>query len=246
MGMERKGSVQTALVHLLQAGSVAFPVILFTEYKRIGLTEQEVMILLHILIYQEKEQKSFPTVSELEARMNCSADQIILLLQKLVRGGFLHIEEEIDELGLRGERYSSLPLLQQLIASFVHHRAEEIPRAEETVYQNVFHRFEQEFGRPLSPMECETLAHWIDDDHHSEALIETALREAVFCGKVNFRYIDRILLEWQRNQVRTPEAAINYSRQFRQKGLLYQSHAKLKENKRAASDFTFYNWVSQE
>jgi DNA replication protein len=243
--MERKKSVQSALVHLLQEGSVALPVILFTEYKRIGLTEPEVMLLLHIMIYQEKEQKSFPTVSELEKRMNCSTDQVISLLQQLVGGGFLHIEKEINEAGLRSERYSIFPLLQQLIASFIHHEEEAI--SEGATYHNIFQRFEQELGRALSPMECETLAQWIDEDHHSELLIEAALREAVFCGKVSLRYIDRILLEWQRNQVRTPEEAVDYSRKFRQKGLLYQSPSKRKENnKRASSDFTFYNWVSQE
>jgi DNA replication protein len=70
MSMGRKGSVQTALVHLLQQGSIALPVLLFTEYKRVGLSEQEVMLLIQILLFQEKEQKPFPTVSELESRMN--------------------------------------------------------------------------------------------------------------------------------------------------------------------------------
>ena len=50
-----------------------------------------------------------------------------------------------------------------------------------------------------------------------------ALREAVFCGKLSCRYIDRILLEWQRNGIQTPEEAVEYSRKFRQSGILYQS-----------------------
>ncbi|SEN42598.1 DnaD domain-containing protein [Lihuaxuella thermophila] len=241
--MDRKGTIQTALVHLLEEGSISLPVVLFTEYKRVGLSEQEVMLLIHIMLYQEKEQKPFPTVSELEERMNCSSDEIVRLLQQLVRGGFLQIEEEVNEYGLRSERYSTSPLLQQLVASFIN-RENGDSSLEEEAYSNIFRLFEQEFGRPLSPMECEMLGQWMDEDGHSEELIEAALREAVFCGKVNIRYIDRILLEWQRNHIRTPEEAVEYSRKFRQKGLLYQST--VKENKRTATSFSFYNWVNQE
>lgn len=242
--MDRKGSLQTALVHLLQEGSISLPVLLFTEYKRVGLTEQEVLLLIHLMLYQEKEQKPFPTASELEERMNITADQILSSLQHLIRGGFLQIEEETNEYGLRSERYSTSPLLQQLVASFIDREGAEEKSLDEQVYSNIFRLFEQEFGRALSPMECETLAQWIDEDRYPEELIEAALREAVFCGKVNFRYIDRILLEWQRNQIRTPEEAVDYSRKFRQKGLLYQSADK--EKKRASSGFSFYNWVNQE
>ena len=35
---------------------------------------------------------------------------------------------------------------------------------EERIY---IHIFEQEFGRPLSPLECETLAMWLDQDDHN-------------------------------------------------------------------------------
>lgn len=243
--MERKGSLQTALVHLLQEGSFSLPLVLFTEYKRVGLTEQEVMLLIHIMIYQEKEHQAFPTPSELEKRMNCSTNQIIRMLERLTQSGFLKLEHEINELGLRSERYLITPLLQQLVASFVD-REEEEAASKEEAYDSIFPLFEQEFGRPLSPMECESLSDWIDVDCYSEELIATALREAVFCGKVSFRYIDRILLEWQRNQIRTADEAIEYSRRFRQKGVLYQAPAPVHTSKRASNVFTFYNWVNKE
>jgi len=42
-----------------------------------------------------------------------------------------------------------------------------------------------------------------------------ALREAVFAGKLHFRYIDRILLDWQHHKVRTVEQAKEHSANFR-------------------------------
>jgi DNA replication protein len=110
-------------------------------------------------------------------------------------------------------------------------------------YDNIFQLFEQEFGRPLSPFECEHLTQWLDEDGHSEELIEAALREAVFCSKVSFRYIDRILLEWHRHGVRTVEEAIVHAKKFRQKGMLYQAPT---EQKKENTGFSFYNWVNQE
>ena len=43
------------------------------------------------------------------------------------------------------------------------HKEVEVKKQEET---NLYTCFEQEFGRPLSPFECESLSMWIDDDHH--------------------------------------------------------------------------------
>jgi DNA replication protein len=242
MEMDRKMSPHTALVHLLEQGSVALPVMLFTEYKRLGLSEGEVMLLLHILIFAEKEGTPFPTVSQLEERMSVSSDQVVRWLQSLVRGGFLQIEEAVEPGGIRSERYSLSPLLQQLAASYLEREVKaSTEETEEETYQTLFSLFEQEFGRPLSPMECETLTQWLDEDGHSEELILAALREAVFCGKVSFRYIDRILLEWQRNHIRTPEEAVEYSRRFRQKGILYQD----KKTEKNTDSFSLYNWVNQ-
>lgn len=84
--------------------------------------------------------------------------------------------------------------------------------------RNLFSIFEKEFGRPLSPMELETISGWVDQDRYPDELILLALKEAVFAGKVHFRYIDRILLEWSRNRVRTAQDAKAYTQKFRNLG----------------------------
>lgn len=243
--MDEKNNIQASLVTLLSKGSISLPVILLTEYSRMGLTETDVMLLIHLMLFQEKEQKFFPTVSELEKRMSLSNEDILKLLQNLVRNSFLEIEEELNEKGQRGERYCITPLFQQLISSYLSPSEKITPQEE--LCKNLFQIFEQEFGRALSPLECEALTQWIDEDKYNEELIEAALREAVLCGKVNIRYIDRILLEWQRNQVRTIHDAMNYSKKFRQKGVLYQSqNEEIKQRERESSGFSFYNWINQK
>jgi len=80
---------------------------------------------------------------------------------------------------------------------------------------DIYTIFEREFARPLTPMELETITGWLEQDRYNEELILTALKESVFTGKLNFRYIDRILLEWHRNRVQTVEQARVYSQRFR-------------------------------
>lgn len=55
--------------------------------------------------------------------------------------------------------------------------------------------FEKEFGRPLSPIERETLQSWFND--FSEELVTYALKVAVLGDNRTFRYIQGILDHWQ-------------------------------------------------
>lgn len=89
-------------------------------------------------------------------------------------------------------------------------------QAEES--RSLFSIFEKEFGRPLSPMECESISGWVDEDRYPDELILLALKESVFAGKVHFRYIDRILLEWARNRVKNAQDVKAYSQKFRSGG----------------------------
>ncbi len=78
---------------------------------------------------------------------------------------------------------------------------------------NVPVSFEKEFGRPLSPVEFERIKAW--EDEHSELVILEALKRAVLQGKWNFKYIDSILLEWKKNNVRTLQEVIEYEKRFK-------------------------------
>lgn len=57
--------------------------------------------------------------------------------------------------------------------------------------------FEQELGRPLSPIELEELQKWIDEEKIATELVELALKEAVLNQKKNFKYVGGILRNWQ-------------------------------------------------
>ena len=70
--------------------------------------------------------------------------------------------------------------------------------------QNIFEIFEKEFERTLSPIEYEIINAWLDNNI-SEELIYGALKEAIFNGVKSFRYIDKIIYEWNKKGFKTME-----------------------------------------
>ncbi|MNJ63856.1 DNA replication protein DnaD [compost metagenome] len=147
-----------------------------------------------------------------------------LSLRHLIQTEWITIEEEEDPTtGIHSERYN-LSGMYQKIGQYMAEEREtahqnskrpERLQEDEEASRNMFGIFEKEFARPLTPMECETISGWLDQDGYPEELILLSLKEAVFAGKVHFRYIDRILLEWSRNRVKTAEDAKAYTQRFR-------------------------------
>ncbi|MHB1627273.1 MAG: DnaD domain-containing protein [Bacilli bacterium] len=182
-------------IDAVEQSYVTFPYILLTKYQSIGLTDQEAMVVLQAAAYQQIEH-SFPSLDELVSRMSISKDQIAAILQSLLGQGLLvHANH----------RLSLRPLFERMIG--VH--------ANENAALSVFTRFEEEFGRLLSPLEYEQVIHWIDEDGYTEWLIVEALRESVLAGVYNFRYVDTILREWERSNIKTEQQLTDHRKRHR-------------------------------
>lgn len=233
--------MKSNIISWLQEGNITIPAVLLAEYKNLNINEFELVLLLNIIAFLEKGNE-FPTPEELSSRMTISISDCNEMLRKLIQKGFIEIIDGYTNDGIRFEKYSVRPLWERLVDRFLmkNKNSKEISRkADET---DLYTCFEKEFGRPLSPFECETLAMWMDDDHHDPIIIKTALREAVISGKLNFRYIDRILFEWKKNGIRTIEQAKNHGQKFRQK---LQQNRSVKEEPNPSSSIPFYNWLEQ-
>ncbi|WP_223066694.1 DnaD domain protein [Paenibacillus caui] len=217
----------------METGSINVPNALLTYYRRLKLSDTEAMLLIHLLGFRQNGGSEFPSLGEIEQRMSAAPGTVASAVRRLVKDGWLTIDPVTDETtGIQSEHYHlngmykklSLCLAESFAAERKESRSgrqnmagedfEEIDPAQ----RNLFVTFEQEFARPLSPMECETISGWIDQDGYPEELIRLALKEAVFAGKIHFRYIDRILLEWSRNRVRTADEAKAYTQRFRGTG----------------------------
>lgn len=223
--MEKSIQIQQLLLNQLQ-----IPTRLLTNYKILGLNETEVMLLMQIyrFIFNENE---FPTPAELSSFLTIDEQECSQVLRGLIQKGFLTIEQTKNEQGKLGEVYSLDPLWEKVFT------AEE--PSQESEEGTLFILFEQEFGRPLSPFEIETVNVWLDEDKLNTSLVKAALREAVLMGKLNFKYIDRILREWKRKGIRTASQAKNASKSFHE-----HQETKQAQNSAPKRDTSFYyNWL---
>lgn len=229
--------IKDKLYSWFKEGSLTIPSVLLTHYPKMGLDEKEVMLLLQLQNFIEKGE-NFPAPSQLADRMTFEESECLFMIQRLIQRGFVMIEEEVDRT-IGDERYSLQPLYEKMITSYLVSQKQEEAVQVQVEGESLYTVFEQEFGRPLSPFECETLAMWQDDEHHPD-LIKGALRESVISGKINFRYIDRILFEWKKNGIKTVEQAKAQSQKFRS----YQKREKKQDNQ-PVKDVPFYNWLEQ-
>ncbi len=77
---------------------------------------------------------------------------------------------------------------------------------------NIYTQFENEFNRPLGPFEIESIGKWLKK-FSGEVIVE-ALREAALLHKSNMKYINSILVRWDKDNIRTVAAVKREQEEF--------------------------------
>ncbi|KEZ50683.1 DnaD domain-containing protein [Metabacillus indicus] len=222
-----------------EQGYLTVPSALISNYFRLGLKEEELVLLLQVNLHLQNGNQ-FPTPDELSNSMTIQTSACTSLLRSLLQRGFIDIEE-YEQASIKYERYSLKPLWGKLYDDLLKKEEVQFDENQEQENVNLYPVFEREFGRPLSPFEVETLSIWMDQDYHDPVIIKAALKEAVISGKLNFRYIDRILFEWKKNGIRTIEQARSYGKRFRQHQVQPQKQPESEEEYKRK--VPFYNWL---
>lgn len=101
----------------------------------------------------------------------------------------------------------------------------------ETEKENIFDIFEREFNRSLSPIEYEIVNAWLDNNINEE-LILGALKEAIYNGVKNFRYIDKIIYEWGKKGFKTMDDV--------------KKHLENKEKTEHKKELFDYDWLDDD
>lgn len=222
---------------------VSVPQLFFQCYKELTIADDEAMILLHMMSYHE-QGNDFPTPVQIATYMHLTAHEVTMKLQRLLQRGLLELRQGVDDSGMIYEKYTLYPLWEKICMHCERKDVEQQEAVEKSEESDIFQLFEQEFGRLLSPIEIETIGMWIDQDAHAPMLIKEALKEAVIAGKLNLRYIDRILFEWKKKNVKTVQQAKTEAAQFRSTA---QSRVVVQQTSTPppAEPVPFYNWLEE-
>lgn len=224
-----------------EQGNVTISQLFFSHYKAINIKDEEAILLLHLIAYGEAGNH-FPTPQNLVDRTHFNEHKVVSILQRLVQKGLIQIDQHMDSNGVHYEYYA-FHRVWELLMDYL--EQEEIIADDEQSKEEegeIYKLFEQEFGRLLSPMEYETIGMWFDQDKHSSSLIRLALKEAVLSQKLSLRYIDRILFEWKKKNIKTVEAAENQTAQFRQYTTVTSQR---EETPTVSTKVPFYNWLEE-
>ncbi|MBM6628086.1 DnaD domain-containing protein [Mammaliicoccus vitulinus] len=208
---------------------------LFNHYVELGLNEKQFVILIKLLD-QENERNIQPPLEDVQQGTSLSIQEVSHIINQLSQLKCIDIKIEKDEQHKYNEFISFDPLFEQLALVLNETKQENKAEDQNNQFKKLFQEFESTFGRPLTPLEVQTLNHWIDTDRHSNELIRSALNEAHSLDKLSIKYIDRILLNWKKKNITTVQSSKEESEKFNQ-------NKKLKQN---VNSIPIFDWVNGE
>lgn len=192
---------------ILQNGLIAY-------YPRLNISDAELLLIIQLEAFNQRGE-SFPSNEKIAANTNLSVTDVGNLIQRLIDRNYLTIEQTTDDQDKIGNKYSLNKLYDALDNYIDQNILIKDNKKDKTVavtndlenspLNYLSRKVEVEFGRYLSPIEREEIAQWLSVDHYDPEIIELALREAVLSQAYSLKYIDRVLLNWQRHNLKTPE-----------------------------------------
>ena len=201
------------IVELLKTKDVLIPRILLFNYTKLKLNTTELVIIIILL------NSSIYNPKQIAECMEIKLPLLLEMIASLEEKGILKIELnkvnniQVEEVNLTG-LYEKLSFL--ITDSKKNHNS-------------IYETFEQELGRTLSPIEYELVGEWLNTN--SEELLLLALKEATYNGVSNFRYIDRIIHEWNKKGIKTREDVAKNNIEF-------------KKNKIQKQELFDYDWLN--
>lgn len=181
------------------------PSFILKNYEKLNLTAEEVLVL--IVLYNHYGKMSYD-INKLLEEINLEKYKLMQLISSLEEKKIISIDLITNSKGLK-EEYISLELLYDKIVNIY------LDLKEETNENaDIYSAFEKELGRTLSPMEYEIIKGWVMDKF-SDELIILALKEAVYNGVNNLRYIDKVLYGWRKKNIKNKQDIIKDKEKFK-------------------------------
>lgn len=177
-----------------------------------------------MLTYFDNDYNSYLNIEQLSKNIGISLDVAYKIFNNLLSKKLITIESIKDLEGRMIERVS----LDNFYSMIVEEKTIE---KKETKKTDIYSTFESEFGRTITSIEYEIINAWLEKGY-SEELILGALKESVYNGVKNLRYIDKILYEWNKKGFKGV-ADVN-------------KHLERKDNKKESNDLFDYNWLDED
>lgn len=188
-----------------------------------GLSDQETLALI-LLMSPLTRPEQVDTRTVLSQMTGWTPNEVETILNNLALKQYIRLDMIIDAHQGMQERYSLEPLFKQIEMKIqfadimatneltaqspvIHSTNHSKSHSSSTYNEDIFQLFQQTFGRNLSALELEKINAWMTKDQYPTDLIRLALREAAVRQALTVNYVDKILLNWEKQNIRTVAAA---------------------------------------
>ncbi len=208
---------------LLKEKPIVLPHYLFNYYIKLGITPEELIILIFII---DKGDKIVYNPEAISSALSIDKYKVMEILNSLNEKKVISIT--VEKMVGKSEEYILLDLLYKKITNLLTDRQEE-----KTIdNSDIFSIFESEFGRTISSMECQIIKGWIDDNFSHELIME-ALKEAIYNGVTSLRYIEKILYDWRKKGYKNKQDVAAAKKSYH-------------ESKKEVKDVFYYDWLNDD
>lgn len=179
----------------VQMDALDFRYLLLDNYKKMGLSEQELSVIM-MIDHLIKQKNTLVTPDLLAIKMNLRTEELDKILVKLINKNYL----EFDTSGKKTKTTIEplkVKLYELFQTSLAFEQETKVSKEKEDSLKNIYSVFEKELGRTLSPVEFSLIGEWINTYGYSDELIVNALKETLSKGKKSLRSVDKTLLQWQ-------------------------------------------------
>ena len=199
------------LVELLKKGNFVVPLYLFQLRDKFALEVNEFIFLIYLTNLGDKVLFDANRFSN---DLNFSMPEILSFIDNLTEKKYISVDVIKNDKNVM-EEYVVLDLFYDKLTNLMIDDINQ-EKIEEEANSNVFEVIEKEFARPLTPVEYEIIHAWLESGTSEELILE-ALKEAVFSGFANLRYIDKILFEWSKKGIKNKNDVVNNRKNFKEK-----------------------------
>lgn len=199
------------LIEILKKGNFVVPLYLFQLRDKFNIEFNEFIFLVYLTNLGDK---IIFNSNSLASNLNLTLEEVLSYIDTLTEKGYITIEVIKNDKNVM-EEYIVLDLFYEKLTNIM---IDDINKSkiEDEKNSNIFEIIEKEFARPLTSIEYEIISAWLEDGTKEELILE-AIKEAVFSGVCNLRYIDKILYEWGKKGIKTAKDVEKNRTEFKEK-----------------------------
>lgn len=227
----------------ITSNSCDVPVVLLREYQKLNLNANELIILLRLMYL--RQIRGVLTLADVAAEFFCSQEDALAILQPFLEKSLIDDYDNDGTYqcdGLFRQLYELWMDFQRAKSKAGSKKVEKTEKQKIVIQSSIYHSFEREMGRSLTFKENQQIREWLDKDNINEELVDEALRRAVLQGAMQgtapLAYIDKILLNWQKQKLTSLEAVLALDKPPVRPNRSNNSNTKMVSVKKSGDDYS--------